>query len=554
MSKKKLDIIEISLAIAVIICVNIILAGIVWRADLTEDRRFSLSDYTMKSLETLSDEVYIEVYLAGELNPDYSKLKKSISETLELFKIYGGDNINFRFFDPNSITDKKLREQYYEQLLKKGIRYQYDLVEEGGKKEEKIVFPGALVVSGNKQIPVSFLKGNKLQPLSEQLNESEESIEYELMMALRQLNVKVSKSIAFIEGHGEYAASEVADISTDLNNFYNVNRTTITNEKSLLPYSAVIIAGPDSAYSEKEKFLLDQYIVNGGSALFLIDPLNLNHDSLVSGKTFAFPYKLELDDMLFKYGVRLNPVIVQDLNAGLLRAQAGEAGKFEMVNWPYFPIVYNFSKHPIVKSLDAIKLKYISTIDTTKSQGIKKTPLIFTSANTKVAAAPLMVELNEIKNSTKETFNGGVKTLAYLLEGKFTSNYSNRPSPISGAKVQSQNKAGKIIVVADADIIRNDFDRLKGKPIPLGYDADIQYQFSNKDFLINSIDYLASESIVDIKSKEIKLRPLDKIRIAEERNFWQVLNIAGPIALLLIAGIAAYFVRKNRFEKHVDQP
>lgn len=547
MNLKKFDIIRFLLLIGTVVFINIIFSEHFFRLDLTQDKRYTISPSTKEKLKNLNEQVFVDVFLDGDLNPDYSRLRRSIKETLEEFKAYSGNKIVYRFTDPNAIEDKRLREQFYSQLIQKGIQYKYDLVQQGGAREEKIVFPSALISMGDKETPVMFLKGSKILPMDQQLNQSVEGVEYELMAAIRKLNSEVTKSVAFTEGHGELSAGETGDISTALSEYYNVERTIITDSTKLSNYKALVIAGPTKPFSDKEKFILDQYVVHGGRILFFIDQLNLNRDSLVSGVTYGFSYNLGLEDLLFKYGVRINDDLIQDLNCALLKVEV-PGGQSEMVSWPYFPIFYNFGKQPVVKNLDAVIGRYVSSMDTVKAQGITKTPLIFTSKNSRLIKAPLPVDLNEArKNLDPKDFNAGMLPVAYLLEGNFESVYKNRPSPIAGVAVVKQDSSSKIIVVSDADFIRNEIDKTRNQPIPLGYDPDLKYLFSNKEFIMNAVDYLMDEPIIAAKGKEIQLRPLDKNKLAEEKTYWQIVNLVVPIVLLVVFGISRYYLRKRKY-------
>lgn len=549
MSRKNFDIAEFGLILGIIIFLNIIFSAYFFRIDLTEDKRYSIASSTKETLRNLSEEIFVEVYLDGPLNPDYERLKRAIRETLDEFRVYAGNNLQYRFVNPHAIEDKKLREQYYAQLMQRGIQYKYDLIEQGGKKEEKIVFPAALISGTEKEVPVMFLKGSKILPMQQQLNQSVEGVEYELMSAIRKLGSQTEKTIAFVEGHGELSREEVSDISTQLSEYYNIERIIMEETPDLSFYKALVIAGPKTRFSERERFMLDQYIVKGGRVLFFIDALNVNRDSLYMGETFAFSYDHNLDDLLFRYGARVNADLIQDLNSGLIRVETGN-GQTEMVNWPYYPILYNFGKHPIVKNLDALISSYISTIDTVKAPGIKKTPLVYTSPNTRVLSAPLQIDLNETRRSVDPSaFTRGNLPVAYLLEGAFESTYKNRNAPIPGEKVIVQDKPSMIFICSDAGLIRNDFDKKRKQPIPLGYDPELKYLFSNKEFIQNVTDFLMDEAIITVRGKEILLRPLDKVRVKEERTQWQVVNLLMPALLLLIFAAGRYYWRKRKYEK-----
>lgn len=549
MKRKTFDIIDFLLLVGIIVFCNVIASFYFFRIDLTEDKRYTLASETRELVSKLPDVIFVEVFLEGDLSPDYERLRRSIQEKLNELKLYANGKLEYRFTDPNAIEDKQLREQFFAQLIQKGIKYNYERIDEGGKVAEKLLFPSALISFQGKEVPVSFMKGSKILPIDQQLNQSVENVEYEFAAALRKLNNNTLKSLAFVEGHGEWPAQNVADISSTLSEYYNVNRIKLDDTINLAQYGTLIIAGPTSTFKEKDKFLLDQYIVNGGSLLIMADALNLNADSLMNGYTYAFAYNTGLDELLFKFGVRLNPDLIQDLNSSLIQVATGNGEQTEAVNWPFYPILYNYGIHPVVKNLDAISAHYLGSIDTVKATGITKTPLIWTTSSTKIVSAPVKLDLNETrKNTEPESFRNGQKCVAYLLEGKFESYFKNRPSPISNKEVITKNKSSRIIICSDADIIRNEYDTKKNKPYPLGYDPTIKYEFSNKDFIIHAIDYLMYENLITLRNKEIALRPLDKVRVQDEKFFWQLINIVLPVILVISFGIIRFFLRKRKYE------
>lgn len=547
MKKKWIDLTEFGLLAGIIVCLNILLTPYFFRLDLTEDKRYSVAQVSKTMLEGLSEKVYVEVYLSGSLNPDYERLKKAIKDKLDEFEIYAAKGLEYHFVDPNAITDKKIRENYFAQLVKKGVQYRYFLEEEGGKKEEKIIFPGALIAYQGREVPVMFVKGKKVASQQEELNEAVEGVEFELISGLRKLSSDNVKNIAFIEGHGEVSQEEVSDISATLSDFYHVDRTKINDSTDLNKYATIIIAAPEKPFTEKEKLYLDQYVMKGGSLLMLVDALNVYKDSLVNGVTYALPYQLNLDDLLFKYGVRVNHTLLQDQFSGVMRIQTTH-DQSQVMSYPFYPVIYNYSEHPIVRNLDAVITRFVNTIDTVKAEEVKKTPLLYTSNDTKVFTAPIQINLNSLRNeSDPESFNAGVFPVGFLLEGRFSSLFANKPLPAKLDTFKETSSGGKIIVVADGDIIRNEFDPARKQAIPLGYDVNMRYQFSNKDFLVNAIDYLAGEEIVNVRGKEIKLRPLDKEKLEGAEFFWQFINIVLPVILLIAFGVTRFYLRKRKY-------
>jgi ABC-2 type transport system permease protein len=552
MKKRGIDIVEFLLMFGIVVLINIIVSQYFFRIDLTGDKRYTISNTSKEILKGLDDVVYVEVYLEGQFPSGFKRLQSSIREILDEFRVYGGNNIQYKFLDPGAEPDNERRSRIYNTLAQKGIQPTNLFAKEKDKKIEKLIFPGALVAYKEKEVPVMFLKGNKGAGPEEILNQSVEGLEFELITSIRQLTQKKRKSIAFVEGHGEFPQDRVSDISRTLTKFYDVYRVDLRQSKSLENYDALIIARPRTEYSEQEKFMVDQFIMNGGKALFYIDPIHIDMDSIGDNGTLATAYNTNLDDLLFKYGVRLNQNLIQDLNSGVYPMNVGHIGEkpqIQLVNWKYFPLLNTYAKHPIVKNLDAIYSRFVSTIDTVKSEGIKKTPLVFTSAYTKILSVPFSIEYNQARlEADPKDFNKGSLSVYYLLEGSFTSLYKNRPLPVSGASFVEKGKPTKIIVCSDADIITNEVGK-SGRELPVGFDKFSGKLFGNKDLIVNSVDYLLDErGIIDIRSKEITLRPLDKVKVEEERSQWQIINLVLPVLLLLLFGVARYYLRKRKYE------
>jgi ABC-2 type transport system permease protein len=550
MTKKRADIIEFILLAGIILFCNTITSVYFFRLDLTEDKRYSIAPATKEILAHTDDRIQVEVFLDGDLNPNYERLKKSIQEKLEEFKVYAPGRLEYKFTNPSAEEDKAVRERLYYQLAQRGINPKYYLEEKNGKKEEKYLFPGALVSYKEKEAPVVFLKGSKILPEQEQLNQSVEGVEFELISAIRKLSQKEFKTLAIVEGHGELSREEVLDLTNSLNENYSVERINLAQDTALGRFEAVLIARSKQRWSEQDKFILDQYIINGGKAIFFLDPTDVRKDSLQNGVTYSLIQDLQLDDLLFRYGVRINQGLLQDMRSGVTRVETGLNGEVQMLNFPYYPIIYNFSNHPIVKNLDAIQTRFIGSIDTVKAEGITKTPLMYTSSHTREIGAPSEINLDVLKRENNpELFNKANLPVAYLLEGSFTSLYKGRPSPIPGRAVTVQGKPSKILVCSDADIIRNELDPKRNIPVPLGYNAEMRYLFSNKDFALHAFDYMMDQQIIHTRAKEIMLRPLDKLEIQNNRLYWQLINLALPVVLIVVLGIGRYYLRKRKYER-----
>ncbi|MBC7450961.1 MAG: gliding motility-associated ABC transporter substrate-binding protein GldG [Cytophagales bacterium] len=546
--KKKNDILEYVFLIAILVFLNIIFSEQFFRLDFTQDKRYSISPMSQQVMSSLDDDMYVEIFLDGDLNPDYERLKKSIKEKLDQFKAYSDNKLEYRFIDPSAEPDKQLRERGFTLIAQRGVQPKYFLDEKNGQKTEKYIFPGAVISYKQNETPVQFLKGNKVQSEDEQLNQAVEGVEFELLKAIRKLTIKEYKSIAIIDGHGEPSKEQLEDITASLNDFYTVQHIRLDSITSLKKFELAMVIGPQSAYTEKEKFILDQFIVNGGKALFVYDAADIRKDSLKNGETFGLQRNLNLDDLLFKYGIRMNQSVLQDVNCAKTVIQTGLNGEMQAVNFPYYPVIYQFGEHPIVKNMDAIIVRFAGSIDTVKAAGIKKTVLVQTSAQSKETQVPFRIDLDVLKNdSDPESFKGGPKTIACLLEGQFTSLYKNRPSPLAGSSVSSEGKPSRILICSDLDMIRNEYDSRRSMPVPLGYDRDMRYIFSNKDFIMNAVDYLMDEQLMLIREKEVVMRPLDQQKIKADKKYWQVLNIISPMILVVLYGTGRYFWRRKKY-------
>ncbi len=565
---KRKNLLSFSFGIIAIILLNLAANQYFFRWDLTQEQRYSISPATKKLLENLEDEVYIKVYLEGQFPAGFKRLQKAIRETLEEFQIYAGSNVKFRFIDPSQGNNSEEKQKFYQELIAKGIPATNIFATEGDQKIEKVIFPGALIQYKGQEIPVLLFKTLSQQmqgaPSPDQiLNQSIENVEYNLISAIRKISVRNEdrKNIGFLEGHGELKNIELADLLESLSETHNVFKVDLTKEKELAGLDAIVIAKPDTAFNEQDKYKIDQYIMNGGKAMFFLDAVGIYMDSVLRDKgSFSFPYNHNLTDMMFRYGVRLNGDMIKDLNAGFIPMVVGNMGnqqKIQPIPWHYYPLLNTFSEHPIVKNLDAVYTKFIGTIDTVKANGITKTPLLFTSRYSKIIKTPTFVTFNEARQEQKpEAYNQGPIPVAYLLEGKFTSLFKSRiaPSDKRFSTFKAESIPTKIIICSDGDILKNDIviDKNTQKPIPmpLGYDRYSKITFSNKDFFINSLEYLLDEEgIISARRKEVALRPLDKVKLENERFQWQLFNMAVPVLLILVFGTVRYFIRKRVYEK-----
>ncbi len=568
LNKKRRDLVNLMLVLVIIVLINFISSFVFKRFDLTEEKRYTLSPVTKDLLKNLNDAVYFKIYLDGDFPSGFVRLKNETKEMLNEFRAYS-HNIEYEFINPTANPDKKQQKELFKQLYDKGIEpTNLESNDETGVKQQ-YVFPGALVSYKGKELPVQLLKTQKGIGSEEQLNASIEGLEYELSNVIRKLKVDLKPKIAFIEGHGELDSLHTKDITRSLAEYYRVDRTlingnvhslmdTLGHTTNLIPkYKAIIIAKPDSAFSEKDKFLIDQFIMYGGKVLWLVDPAFTPMDSLRRyGYTLSIPNKLNLDDMFFKYGVRLNANLLMDLQCARIpinKAIAGTQPRIQMEPWIFFPLIgpSPTNKHPIVKNLDLIEFQFVSGIDTIAAKGISKTILLNSSRYTRLATAPSRVSLEMVNMRPNEKlFRNSFQPVAVLLEGAFESNYKDRISTaIRESKIIGFREQGiptKMIVVSDGDIIRNEVDR--GDIVPLGWDKYMNQLFGNKNFLLNCMNYLCDDSgLISVRTREVKLRLLDKKKVRSEELKWKIVNTCVPILLILIFGISRYYIRKKKY-------
>lgn len=559
---RKQHFIKVGFTLLIVLLLWLIGSKIFFRIDLTSEKRFTLTHDTKNILKELPDEILIKVYLEGEMSANYKRLHNSVKETLDEFRVYAGDNIQYEFINPLENTDNKARAALYNDLLKKGIRpAKDDTYDEQGGKSEKIVFPSALVSYNGMEIPVNFLKDNVGLSTEANINNAMQTLEYELIKPIQSLISKKIDKVAFLEGHGEFDEAQVADIYKEIANSFDIYRGTINGNPGVLDgFKAVIIARPTIPFSEADKLVLDQYIMKGGRVLWLVDEVAVNMDSLANGYTLAMMNNTNLDDMLFTYGARINPSLVQDMQCNLIpinTALRGAQAKFTPLPWMYYPLISPIVDHPISRNLNMVLARFPCSIDTVGSKDlVKKTPLLLTSPYTRLVNTPAMISLAEVSKAPKpEEMAGGPKAIAVLMEGKFNSVFRNRQTSaiISGFNAPvKQSVPSKMIVVACGDMIRNDVRMTPNGPVvaPLGYDKYTRQTFGNKEFLMNCIQYLMDDNgLMNLRTKNFKLRLLDKQRIREERTRWQLLNTLFPAAFVILFGIYYNYRRRIKYTK-----
>ena len=540
--------------VVLVVLVNLIASTVFFRIDLTEEKRYTIKAPTKKLLRNLDDQVYIEVFLEGDLNPGFKRFRKSVGETLEEFRIYSNNKVHYTFTNPSLAISEKAKNEFMAGLASKGVHGMRVIDTKGGERTEKIVFPGALVTYNGFESGVMLLKGSRLALGSQAvLNQSIEGVEFEFANAIQKLTNVSRKRVGLLRGHDELDSLRIAGLNNALLEQYDVFNVDLRRKKSVSNYDVLIVPKPVRQFSEPDKFKLDQYIMTGGKVIFLLDVLDAVMDSAARDNYYAFPVELNLDDQLFKYGVRVNRDLVQDRIAGKYPVVVGEAGNKPQImpmEWPWFPLINHYADHPITRNLDATLTRFISSIDTVKASGVKKTPLLYTSSYSHKARTPVKIDINDLRKELKrEDFQEGPVPVAYLLEGEFPSLYKNRflPTGVDTSVVAVKSKPTKIIVVADGDVARNDVNPRSGQPQALGFDPVSGYTFANQDLLLNMVAYLVEEGgVISARNKEVKIRPLDSGGI-KDRSFWQVLNLVLPVAVLILFGLGKAWMRKRKY-------
>ena len=566
-NKKKQNILQLFLLLTIIVLLNYVVSFVFLRIDLTSEKRFTLSAETKDLLQNLDDIFYIKIYLDGELPSGFKRLRQSTKQILNEFRVYGKDNIQYEFINPLESQDLITRNEIGKELYDLGLMpiTIYDTDDEGGQTQ-KIVFPGAIVSYRNRELPLELLKNNLDASPEQNLNLSIQGLEYEFVNTFKKLSVKTKQNVAFIYGHGELDENEVADISESLKEYYNVSRIKIDEKlSSLEEQSLIIIAKPDSAFSEKDKFVIDHFVMYGGKVLWLVDGTNADMDQLQTKSDFlAVANDLNLDDQLFTYGVRINQNLVLDMRCGGLKINTSVVGAepvFRLFPWYYFPVIVPSDKHIVSKNLNLVRTEFVSNIDTVgKNTGIKKTALLQTSEFSRIVRAPARIRLDLINEKQDERqYNKKNMLTAVLLEGNFKSVFMNRlTNEITDSKdidYKDLSEPTKMIVISDGDIIKNQLRKSGDKivPFPLGFDRHSDMNFGNSEFILNAINYLCEYSgVISLRSREIKLRLLDRPRVKQQKLMWQIINTLLPILFIIVFGLLANYFRKRKYSTKVE--
>ena len=559
--KKKIrsaNLYQFLLLLLVIVGLNTLGKFLFWRFDLTTEKRFTLSSTTKEKLKNLQDVVYIKVYLTGDLPAGFQRLSSATRDMLMEMKSYAGQNLEFDFIDPSALADSKQRNELYNQLADKGLQPTNISERNAEGTSERILFPGAILNYLSKEQPLLLLKDRMGASAEEMVNTSIQNLEYEIINAISKISTRKPATIGILHGQGELDKPYLADFYKSVSASYPTHYVQIKNQlNALKDYDCLVIAKPDSAFDEKDKFIIDQFIMRGGKVLWLLDMMSADMDSLARKNEFiAIPKELNLDDMLFRYGVRLNKDLVMDLQSvpiPILTGYVGNRPQNSLLPWFYYPLVTPTSKHPIVNNLNAIRFAFAGSIDTIVSAHINKTILLQSSRYCKTVQSPVVVDLNILRKEPDEKeYRNPPVNLAILLEGSFRSNFANRiPYQIatdSTIGFKAEGKPTSMIVISDGDVIRNDYKRSSNTVYPLGLDRYTGQFYGNKNLLLNCIDYLCDNSgLMTLRAKEFKLRLLDKTRFNPDKKMLQIVNVALPVLLIILFAMIKLLMRKKKF-------
>ncbi len=555
MKKNNSPLKNLLLVIIGIIFLNFAGSFIYKRFDLTQDQRFTLSEAAKKTISLAEDPIFVEVFLEGDFPSEFKRLQSETKQLLEEFEAYNS-NIKFKFVNPSE------KEGDIEALLKFGLKPAQIEVKENGKISSQQIFPWAIASYNGNYTKIPLLKNQLGATSEERINNSIQNLEYAFADGFNKLVHPKKRKIAVIKGNGELDDKYVVDFFTTLRDYYYIAPFTLDSTavspvktlEQLKKFDLIVIANPTEAFTENEKYLLDQYTMNGGTSLWLVDAVELKKDP-ESGNDFAFGKELNLTDFFFKYGVRINHNLVKDVySAPILLASGNEQeSQYQRHPWLFSPLSASANNHPIVTNIEAVKFDYASSIDTLPN-ALKKTILLTSSPISKIVGMPFEIDINkEITKNLKiikegpslDEFKVTEIPLAVLLEGSFPSVYKNRVKPFKITKNKDESTPTKMVIISDGSLIKN---QLQGnRPLELGYDKWTNAFYGNKEFLLNTVNYLLDDSgLINIRSKEISVPFLDPQKVANERSFWQWINILLPLVLLAIfGGLFGYFRKKK---------
>jgi ABC-2 type transport system permease protein len=563
---KRRDLLQLGITLAVVFAIYLLGQIRFFRIDLTAEKKYTLSQPSRRLMRELDDVVYVKIYLDGELPAEFVNFKKSIRELMDDYRAYAGEKLQYQFVNLYDEPDETIRNRMIGELYDKGLNVTSIQVRDSeGGSSAKTIFPGAIIAYGPYEMPVNLLKNNPSLPHETNLNNSIQTLEYEFSRAIYSLTMKEVPRIAFIEGHGELDSLQTYSLMDELKNFFQVDRGYINgNVEALLNYKALFIARPERAFDEADKFAIDQYIMKGGKVLFFLDPVQPFADSLTTGTTVALANQVGLEDLLFKYGVRVNYDLVADLQCNYVpvnTAPAGQQARFTMMPWVYQPLLAGPATNPVTRGLNYVRGQFVSTLDTLSGSSgrVKKTVLLATSEASRKRDVPLYINMEEVTvQPDPALYHASHLPVGVLLEGTFESFYKNYPVPegVKPAdwKVVGESEPTSLFVISDGDIAANEVVYEQGafRAQPLGYDRYTRQTFGNREFIMNVVNYMTDETgLMELRSREFKLRLLNREVIESKSRLlkWKLVNTLLPLLLVGLSGLLIQLIRRKKYAR-----
>lgn len=553
--------INFGLVLVALILLNIGGKYIFHRFDFTADKRFTLSDKTKKLLKGTEKPIIITVFLNGELPAAFKRLQASVKDLLTDYKAYSNTDLKVVFIDPLAGFNAADQDTVINNLYQQGIEATNLSVKTENGLTQKLVFPMAMVESDSKQMPVKLFQNlDAGGSYEDNINRSIENLEYIFTSSIKKVIGGNNPRIGFTESNAEPSDLQLYDAMHTLANSYEVGRVNLNtiDKAGLDKLKMLIVVKPQTAFTETEKYKINYFIMNGGRVLWSIDQISAELDSLRGkGSQMVLNKNLNLDDMLFMYGARINYNVIADKNSAEIPVSTGNVGgqpQIQLVPWLYYPILLPDTAASLVKNLDGIKSEFPSTVDTIGSKGIKKTYILTTSAFNRVFNVPKQFSLQMVaEQPDSKTFQNPMQSAGVLLEGNFQSVFAGRPLP-AGISTPFANvavgKPSKMVVIGDGDLFKNQVVAKDNSPLPLGFDRYTQRTYGNKALLLNIVDYFTDDdNLIALRNKDVKIRLLDKAKIKLEKTKWQVLNIIVPLLLLILFAIFQHYYRKYKYAK-----
>lgn len=545
------------IAFALVLLSVLSISNVVYtRFDFTQDKRYTLSEQSKKMVSNLPKPLQITVYLEGDLPAGFKQLRAAAKDLLQDFSAYSSAGIQVNFINPNQ-EEGSAQENVLQKLYALGLEPTNLSVKTEEGLSQKTIFPGAIIRYENRELAVKFLQTQQGKSPEEVLNNSIQNLEYAFANAISKVSRGDKPRIGFVEGHQELSDVQLSDAITSLQTVYEVGRVNLSqiSSKSLNSLAVLVLPKPNTEFSESEKFKLDQYIMQGGKVIWSIDQVNADLDSLKgTGEQLAFAKKLNLDDLLFTYGVRINYELIADMNCAQIPLNVGNLGgqgQIQLVPWLFYPVFMPLSPHPLVKNLEGIRAEFASTIDTIGVVGVQKTILLASSPYSKVLQVPNLISLQLVEQEPDPaSFQSAPQAVAVWLEGQFSSAFKNRALPENvepGLVRLTQSKHTQQLVVSDGDLFKNQLGA-DGSAYPLGFDRFTQQHHGNKALLLNAIDFMCGDGdLLSLRSKELKMRLLDKALVKSGKSFWILVNVGLPLLMLAIFGFFQHWHRKRKY-------